>query len=60
MCRNCYNHNASANASAVGFEFTSEPTDCTVLSEKIALAIEDGDFELAQALVGDGDISEYL
>lgn len=61
MCTRCYEVHGSAGAAKVGYEFTSVPTDCTIRQEKIALAVEDGDMDLAISLTwNDGDLLDYL
>lgn len=60
MCQPCFDANASAAASTMGFEFTTEATPETDRQEQIALAIENGDIDLAISIAGDGDVSEYL
>lgn len=60
MCQTCYDQNASAAAATMGFEFTTEATPETDRAEEIALAIENGDIDLAVSLAGDGDLLDYL
>jgi hypothetical protein len=44
----------------LGTLFSTEPTPERNIAREIMLAIEGGDFDLAEDLVGDGDICEYL
>lgn len=60
MCVKCYEVHGSAGAAGVGFEFTTEATPETDRAEQIALAIENGDIDLAVSLAGDGDLLDYL
>ena len=60
MCQPCYDANAHLRAPQVGFQFTTEATPETDRAEEIALAIENGDIDLAVSLAGDGDLLDYL
>jgi hypothetical protein len=60
MCQPCYDANAHLSAPKVGFQFITEATPETDRAEEIALAIENGDIDLAVSLAGDGDLLDYL
>ena len=61
MCLPCHKIHAATSADRVGFMFCSEPRDCTIRQEKIALAVEDGDMDLAISLTwNDGDLLDYI
>ena len=64
MCRSCFDTHSGAGADAVGFRFVAVGTLPTRSEESIAQDLADavwsGDFDLAEEIIGDRDLAEFL
>lgn len=60
MCDICFPHNVCPRRGEAGYLYITAPTPETDRQEQIALAILDGDIDLAVSLAGDGDLLDYI
>ena len=64
MCRSCFDLNGASYADSVGFRFVAVGTLPTRSEESIAQDLADaiwsGDFDLAEEIIGDRDLAEFL
>ena len=60
LCERCFAENACSKRIGASYRLTTVNTPEIDLETRIALAVEEGDFDLAETLVGDGDLLDYL